>query len=231
MVSIIVCTERPSFMNNIFANYERQSYKNKEMIIVLNRDDMDIKKWRRKASQYKNVSVYRVPQRYQLGKCLNYGIQRAKHSIIAKFDDDDYYGRYYLVESVNKMRRQNVPVIGKNTCYLYFEPKKALMLYREGGENRYLDIIKGGTLVFKKSVWRNVKFNEKKLHGSDVAFLRGCRKRGYKIYSVSKYNYVCVRRKDVNSHTQKTSTKEYMGRCKLVRSTTHYIPYVTKKVL
>ncbi|WP_281282547.1 glycosyltransferase [Paenibacillus piri] len=231
MVSIIACTERPSFMNNVFANYERQSYKNKEMIIVLNRDDMDINKWRRKASQYKNVSVYQVPQRYQLGKCLNFGIQRAKHSIIAKFDDDDYYGRYYLVESVNKMRRQNVPVIGKNACFIYFEPKKALMLYRGGGQNRYRGMIKGGTLMFKKSVWNNVKFNEKKLHGSDVAFLSGCRKKGYKIYSVSKYNYVCVRRKNVNSHTQKTSTKEYMGRCKLVRYTNRYIPYVAKKVL
>lgn len=231
MVSIIACTERPSFMNNLFANYERQSYKDKEMIIVLNRDDMDIDKWRRKASQYKNVSVYRVPQKYQLGKCLNYGIQRAKHSIIAKFDDDDYYGRYYLEESVNKMRRQNVPVIGKGACFIYFEPRKALMLFRGSRQNQYQGFIKGGTLMFKKSVWSNVKFNEKKLHGSDVAFLRGCKKRGYKIYSVSKYNYVCIRRKDVNSHTQKTSTEEYMRRCKLVRNTTRYIPYVTKKVL
>lgn len=218
-------------MNNIFANYKRQSYKNKEMIIVLNRDDMNMNQWRRKARQYKNVSVYRVPQRYQLGKCLNYGIQKAKHSIIAKFDDDDYYGRYYLAESVNKMRRKKVFVIGKTACFIYFEPKKALMLYRERGENRYHPNIKGGTLMFKKSVWNKVKFNEKKLHGSDVAFLRGCRKQGYKIYSVSKYNYVCVRRKDVNSHTQKTSTKKYMARCKLVKYTKRYIPYVTKKVL
>lgn len=218
-------------MNNVFANYKRQSYKHKEMIIVLNRDNMDINKWRRKASRYKNVSVYRVPQRYQLGKCLNYGIQRARHSIIAKFDDDDYYGRYYLVESVNKMRRKNVPVIGKNACFIYFEPQRALMLYRGSGQNQYRGLIKGGTLMFKKSVWRNVKFNERKLHGSDVSFLRGCRKRGYKIYSVSKYNYVCVRRKDISSHTQKTSTKKYMARCKLVRHTKRFIPYVTKKVL
>ncbi|WP_052339600.1 glycosyltransferase family 2 protein [Gorillibacterium massiliense] len=231
MVSIVVCTERPSFMNNVFENYERQSYKDKELIIVLNRDDMDINKWRRKASQYKNVSVYRVPQRYEVGKCLNYGIERAKHSIIAKLDDDDYYGRYYLEEAVNKMHRHNVPVIGKNASFIYFESKKALMLYRGGGQNRYRSRIKGGTLTFKKYVWRNVKFNEKMLHSTDVAFLRGCRKRGYKIYSASQYNYVCVRREDVNSHTQKLSTKEYMGKCKLVRHTTDYIPYVTKKVL
>ncbi len=217
-------------MDNVFENYERQRYKDKEMIIVLNRDDMDINKWRKKASQYKNVSVYQVPQKYKLGKCLNYGIERAKHSIIAKFDDDDYYGRYYLEESVNKMHSHNVPVIGKNGCFIYFEPKKALMLFRGGRQDRYQGFIKGGTLMFKKYVWKNIKFNEKKRHGSDVAFLSGCRKRGYKIYSVSKYNYVCVRREDVKSHTQKTPTEEYMDRCKLVKHTTDYIPYVTKKV-
>jgi glycosyltransferase involved in cell wall biosynthesis len=201
------------------------------MIIVLNRDDMDINKWRRKARKYKNVSVYRVPQKYNLGKCLNYGIRRARHRIIAKFDDDDYYGRYYLKESIKKMRKRKVSVIGKNASFIYFKAKKALMLFRGGGQNQYQQNIKGGTLLFKKSVWKKVKFNEKKVHGSDVAFLRGCRKRGYKIYSVSKYNYVCVRRKNVKSHTQKTSTKIYMARCKLIRYTRRYIPFVNKKVL
>jgi glycosyltransferase involved in cell wall biosynthesis len=233
LVSIIACTEKPSYMNNIFANYARQSYQHKELIIVLNRDDMDIRKWIRKARQYKNVSICRVPQKYQLGKCLNYGIQRAKHSVIAKLDDDDYYGSYYLQESINKMHRQRVSVIGKHACFIYFEAKKALMLYRGGGQNQYRAgrgaNVKGGTLMFRKSVWNKVKFNERKLHGSDVAFLADCRRRGYKIYSVSKYNYVCVRRKNVHSHTQKTSTAEYMARCKLVKFTNRYIPLVTKK--
>jgi hypothetical protein len=231
LVSIVACTERPSFMNNIFANYARQSYEHKELIIVLNRDNMDIRKWKRKARQYKNVSIYRVPERYQLGKCLNYGIRRAKHSIIAKFDDDDYYGRYYLQESINKMRTQRVSVIGKRACFIYFEAKKALMLYNGGGQNQYRRTVKGGTLMFRKSVWGKVKFNERKLHGSDVAFLRGCRRRGYKIYSVSKYNYVCIRRKNVHSHTQKTPTREYMARCKLVKFTKRYLPFVYKKTL
>lgn len=230
MVSIITATMRPEFMKNIFRNYKRQRYKKKELIIILNRDNMDINYWRNQASQYKNISVYQVPEIYKLGKCLNYGIKKAKHKVIAKFDDDDYYSPYYLTESMNALRKRKAPVVGKYTTYIYFEGKKALMLYRLKGERKFRRFLKGGTLVFRKYVWKHVKFNEKKLHGSDVAFIRGCRRRGYKCYSVSKYNYVCVRRKDTSSHTQKTSTKKYMARCKLVKRTSKYTRIITKKI-
>ncbi|PZE21646.1 glycosyltransferase family A protein [Paenibacillus xerothermodurans] len=230
MVSIIACSMRPSYMKNVFANFERQTYKNKEMIIVLNRDDMDKEKWEKKASKFENVRVYQVPERYRLGRCLNYGIRRAKYDIIAKFDDDDYYGPDYLKEVARPLLQGKASVVGKNASYIYFAGRRALMLYRRGGEHQYRRNVKGGTLTFKKRVWRKVKFNEKKRHGSDVAFLRGCRKRGYKIYSVSRYNYVCIRRRNTRSHTQKTGTRKYMARCRFIRRTKRYVPLVTKRI-
>ncbi|GGF98737.1 glycosyltransferase [Paenibacillus abyssi] len=228
MVSIICCTMRNSFMENIFSNYERQSVKKKEMIIVLNRDNMDLKKWKRKAKEYKNIRVYQVSENEKLGKCLNYGIKKAKYDIIAKFDDDDYYAPDYLTESVDTIKKLKVPVVGKHTSYIYFEGKKALMLFREGGEYRHRSKVKGGTLVFKREVWDKVQFDEDQQNGSDSDFLRRCKRNGFKIYSVSKHNYVCFRRENIKSHTQKTSTEEYMARCKLIERTRNYIPIITK---
>jgi Glycosyltransferases, probably involved in cell wall biogenesis len=230
MVSIITCTMRPNFMNRIFRNYERQLAKNKELIIILNRDSMDLAKWRKRAKNYRNVRVYQVPEKWTLGKCLNYGIRKAKHRLIAKFDDDDYYAPAYLKESLRALAKKKASIVGKNASYVYFEEKKALMLYREGGEKKYRKRLKGGTLVFRKSVWEKVKFDERRPNGSDQDFLRRCRKRGYRVYSVSKYNYVCIRRKNIRSHTQKTKTKEYMARCKMICRTQHYIPIITRKV-
>ena len=57
-ISIIACTMRPEFINNIFANYNRQSYKNKELIIILNHDDIDIDKVKIKAMLYTFVQKY-----------------------------------------------------------------------------------------------------------------------------------------------------------------------------
>ncbi|UVI28625.1 glycosyltransferase [Paenibacillus spongiae] len=229
MVSIICCTMRNSYMKNIFQNYERQDYRKKEMIIVLNKDDMDIEAWRTEAKKYKNVSVYQVSEQFQLGKCLNYGIKKAKFDILAKFDDDDYYATHYLKEAMDLLSSNpKISVVGKHTSFVYFQEQKALMIYREGAEHKYRKHVKGGTLVFRRSVWDRIKFNEKRANGSDAVFLRRCKRDGYRVYSVSRYNYVCIRRADLGTHTQKTSAEKYMTRCTLVSQTKDFIPLITK---
>ncbi|QMV40785.1 glycosyltransferase [Cohnella cholangitidis] len=105
MVSIITCTMRNSFMPNVFKNYENQKVRKKELIIILNQDDMDIEEWKKEAKKYNNAFVYQLPERYNLGKCLNFGIQAANYDIVAKFDDDNYYGRYYLTEAMDALKK------------------------------------------------------------------------------------------------------------------------------
>ena len=113
---------------------------------------------------------------------------------------------------------------------MYFEDKKALMLYRKGSQFKRCGKLKGGTLVFRRKVWRKVKFAENRKYGSDAHFLKDCKEEGFKIYSVSKYNYVCMRRKDTSTHTQKRSAKKFMYLCKKIRHTRRFIPYITKKI-
>ena len=230
MVSIICCTTRDQYIRNVFRNYKRQSYAKKEMIIVLNHDDMNIRMWKRKARKYRNVKIYKVPERYELGKCLNYGIRKAKYNILAKFDDDDYYAPDFLKETVTAVKKRKGDIVGKKTSFMYFEDKKALMLYRKGSQFKRCGKLKGGTLVFRRKVWRKVKFAENRKYGSDAHFLKDCKEEGFKIYSVSKYNYVCMRRKDTSTHTQKRSAKKFMYLCKKIRHTRRFIPYITKKI-
>ncbi|MFC5650042.1 glycosyltransferase family 2 protein [Paenibacillus solisilvae] len=228
MVTVIACTMRPAFMDNLFANYDRQLWKNKEMIIVLNNDSMDLDLWTERAKQYpeNEVRVFKLPESYTLGKCLNYAISHAKNGVITKFDDDDYYGPKYLRESMRAIKKGKASIIGKHTSYLYFEEKRALMVFRSGGEWQYQRSIKGGTLLFWKSVWKKVKFPENKLVGTDSGWIGRCRSRGIRIYSVSKKHYVCIRRKNTDSHTQKKSTKNYMSHCKFVRRTKYFRRFV-----
>jgi glycosyltransferase involved in cell wall biosynthesis len=104
-VSIVTCTNRPEFFLNILHNYHNQHYRPKELIIIINKDSVHLKTFQKIASVYPNVSVYQVPERLSLGQCLNCGIARAKHPLIAKFDDDDYYSPYYLREQVKALIR------------------------------------------------------------------------------------------------------------------------------
>jgi glycosyltransferase involved in cell wall biosynthesis len=229
MITVVACTMRPSCMDNVFQNYDRQLWKDKQMIIVLNNDKMDIEVYKQRAAQYpeNEVRVFQLPQKYKLGKCLNFAIRKAKNGIIAKFDDDDYYGPKFLREAGRAIKRGKASIVGKHTAYLYFTSRRTLMIFRRGREWKYRRSIKGGTLVFKRSVWKRVKFPEFKQAGSDSRWVGRCIRRGYRVYSLSKRHYVCIRRRNTRGHTQKKSTRVYMSHCKFVRKTKHFERYVS----
>lgn len=228
MVSIITCTMRPALMENVFDNYLRQNVEKKELLIVLNRNDMDIDKWKSKAEPFRDIAIHQLPEENTLGKCLNFAIAKAKYDIIAKFDDDDYYAPNYFPEVLVALNETGAAIVGKSAAFIYFAENKSLMLFRGQNENSFQNDVKGGTLVFKKNVWDTVKFSENRICGSDSQFLRESSQHGFKIYSVSKYNYACVRNQDISQHTQKVSTKDYMARCQFICCTDDYIPIVTR---
>ncbi|MGG1518121.1 hypothetical protein ABE504_22070 [Paenibacillus oryzisoli] len=65
-VSIITCTNRPQFFNNIVRNFQRQQYPAKELIIILNQDSMPLAEYRRKVRDVPNVRVYQDVERTAL---------------------------------------------------------------------------------------------------------------------------------------------------------------------
>lgn len=188
-------------MENVFQNYEKQLYRDKELIIILNKDDMDRRIWEARAKQSTNVTVYQLPEQTTLGECMNYGVLQAKYSTIAKFDDDDYYGKPYLAQAMTAMKKTGADIVGKTSVFMYFEQEKLLAINRPGNEHRFMKYgLKGATLVFKKEVAENVEFPHIDL-GEDTYFLKGCVREGYRLYSTDKYHYACIRKNQSGHHT------------------------------
>jgi polysaccharide pyruvyl transferase WcaK-like protein/predicted peroxiredoxin len=227
MVSIITCTMRNEFMENLFQNYQRQVWDNKELIIILNHDDMNIRLWKEKAKEYDSVSVYQKPNKVTLGECLNMGVKQAKYDYIAKFDDDDYYGAYYLTGIMQAFKNTEADIVGKTTTYCYFEQTKELLMRSPNNENKFVERVKGPTLVIKKHVFDKVKFpnvNTKE----DSLFLKECRKKGFKIYSTDRYNFTYFRRY-FNQHTSLISDNKIFKNSKFIAYTEDYKEFVNKK--
>lgn len=215
MISVILCTIRPEFKKNIFNNFFKQDFTDKELIIILNNDKMNLEDWKTETKEYKNVHVYKLSEKTTLGECLNFGISKSSFNIIAKFDDDDFYSEVYLAEAYQAMVSNKADIVGKCTSYIYFEAFQELMIFRPGNENQFKPVLKGGTLVFKKHVWDHIKF-ENRAVSSDHYFLKAAKHKKFKLFSTSKENYLCIRRRDLSSHTQKLSSNKYRNRCKLV---------------
>ncbi|MGO0058833.1 glycosyltransferase [Brevibacillus fluminis] len=203
-------TNRPQFFKNLLKNYGRQSDVKKELIIILNNDRMNLRAYQRIASKYQHVSVYKLPQRYTLGSCLNFGITKAKYAFIAKFDDDDYYGPRYLQSSLRAFARTNAHVVGKRTYFLYLKKRKLLLIRFPFQENRFVRTIAGGTIMARRSVFTFIRFPRRSL-GEDVGFYARCRAKGLRIFSTDRFNYVMVRRENKKSHTWQISDRKILS--------------------
>ena len=228
-VSIVTSTNRPRFFQNILRNYRRQKYHRKELIIILNRNDMDLSKCRRRVRKYRGVKIYKVSKATSLGNCLNYGVSKSKYPLIAKFDDDDYYSRYYLREQVKALVRKRSHIVGKHACLVYLESTRKLVIRSPWMKNKFVSLVQGGTILFRRRVFRQVRFANTSI-GEDVTFLRMSRNRGFKIYATSAYNYVYIRRKNKQSHTWKAPDRDYLSGSQRVAKTTNYRQFAECRV-
>lgn len=198
-ISIVACTNKEWFMDNILTNFNNQILQEKELIIILNKDSLNLEEWKEKTSDYENVQVYQLKESTSLGSCLNYGSHKAKYNYVAKWDDDDHYGSLYLLEALKAFEKTNADIVGKGTGFMYFPNTKELRLRFPGSELKWVKQVLGGTIIAKKSVIRHVPFMDRSL-GEDTSFQKNAKAKGYRIYSTSRYNYTYLRR-DSSQHT------------------------------
>lgn len=227
-VSIVTCTNRHSYIANLFDNFTRQLHPKKELIIVVNNNKIPLAPYRQLAKKYRNIHIYRVPGQSSLGACLNFAVKKTKYSYIAKFDDDDYYAPYYLTDSLLAFQRSKADVLGKRAHYMYLRGSKTLILRFPRDENRRVTKLPGATLVFKRSVFNQVQFPDQNVGEDDLFCLRS-RQKGYKVYSAGRHNFVAIRRKNSLNHTWIISDNELIAHHKRIPSVKNYKSFVEHK--
>lgn len=227
-ISVIISTNRPNSIENIFSNFNNQKWQTKELLIVLNNDLMNLSEWREQAEANESVSVYQLPESEFLGACLSLAVNKAKYDYIAKFDDDDYYSPYYLTEAMQVFKKTNADLIGKRSYYMYMIDKKLLMLRHPSKENRWCPLIGGGTIIAKKEVFQKVPLVNRQV-GTAFQFVIDSRKKGFRIYSSSRFNYTYIRNTDT-SHTWNPGQEYFFKTSKKIAVTDDYRSYVNPPI-
>ncbi len=227
-ISVITCTNRPTYIRNLFRNYLRQRHTKKELIIIVNHQNMSMSRYQQWANKLGNVRIYRLPRTYTLGACLNYAVRKSVHPYIAKFDDDDYYSPYYLTECLQSFRRSKADIIGKRAHYMYLQGSKALLLRFPNDQHKYVSKLPGATLVFRRKVFGKVQFPNQNVGEDDIFCLRG-KKQGYRIYSAGKYNFLAIRRRNSYQHTWIISDQKLLAYHKRIPNVRDVRSYVRRK--
>lgn len=206
VVSVVVPTKRPEQLDHVLATISRQSHRAVQLVLVTHGFTLD-------APRIDGVDVVVVPAdaTLTLGSCMNLGIDAATGDLVAKMDDDNFYGTHYLTDLVRALDYSGADVVGKWAHLVHLESSGATLLRFEKAEHRFVEQVQGGTLLMKRSVAQRIGFEDLPRR-VDTTFLANARAAGLTVYAADRFNFVSVRRADTASHTWPISDKDIMAR-------------------
>lgn len=224
-VSVVTCTNRPDFIENIIENYERQVWPEKELVLVLNSDSFNIDDVRRRLASVPDARVFQVPEERSLGECLNRAIDETEFEYWTKFDDDNFHGENFLTDLMAAFTYTDAGVVGKCSYFAHLEGEHVLALRFPEQEHRYVKFLSGSAMIVQRRVLDEVRFPERSV-GEDTRFLKDCVEKGFRMYSTDRFNYVVRRAASTDEHTWKIETDEYLKKCRVVARTDDYTSHV-----
>ena len=213
-VSILMPTMRPENVARCLDNFKKQTYPDKELVLILNNAEFDLDSIRREAKLIPNVRVLHVDGRTTLGHCLNRGVEAASGKYVAKMDDDDYYGERYLSDAVLAASFSDADVVGKGLYFVYFEATDTTALREAIPEHMFTSpVTTGGALLIRIDAVREIPFDSISLK-EDTNFQRAAVQAGYRIYSADRFNFVRARTSRLSNHSDQTPDAEFLKKCR-----------------
>ncbi|PID97550.1 MAG: glycosyltransferase [Actinobacteria bacterium] len=152
-----------------------------------------------------------------LGECYNRIVERSSGECLAKIDDDDLYGPYYLFDQLAALRYSNADIVGKGAYYVWLENRSILGLRFEHLEHRYSDFVSGPTIVARREAYEEHPFISAS-RGEDSHFLRDVTSDGGQVFSSSRFGFIQVRNTQ-SDHTWNIEESEILSSTRVVSFT------------
>ena len=165
-VSCIMPTNnRRHFVSQAIDYFFRQSYSNKELIIVDDGDDPidDLI-----SPQWSNIKYIQLEEKMTVGCKRNIAIDNANGDIIMHWDDDDWIADTWVEVQVNALLDCKADIVGINQVLYYCIDSGLAWQYRYSGS--MADWALGGSLCYFKKHWSGNKFSALNV-GEDTVFL------------------------------------------------------------
>ena len=219
LVSIILPTMRPHFIDRIVSNIGNQTYSNIECIVVTQGySKNEVNELKLKLKSFKNITSKIIENNspMNLGARLNQALRQAKGEFIAKFDDDDLYFPNYLTDMMLPFKFGDWSIVGKKEGFFYLEVEDKLVVKYPNQRHIDTDFVMGATLVVRKSDLLEIGGFIEAARGEDSDLLRRMKSNGKKIYATDPFNFIVWRSKNSGSHSWDINQKFYESNCDYV---------------
>jgi hypothetical protein len=211
LASVILPTKRPEMIKSCLEKFNSQSYPNKELIIVVNTDDVDMIAIQRMVKKFYDVSVFQMHQEKNIGACLNFGVSQAKGKYWFKMDDDDYYGSNYLLDMVQSASCADLDILGKPPCFIYLEDKDKVYLRNRATQSQHtigtnlVSHLCGATLGGSVECFPGFSKNHRAC--VDTGFVEGGKAMDLTLMTCDIWNFIAFRARDKEKHTWRHGDK------------------------
>lgn len=215
-VSAVISTNRAHELDTVAENMARQSLIDSgevQVVLVLHGLDVPV---REVEARFRERGIEQLVVRtgdsaLTLGACLNLGIDASDGSHIAKIDDDNYYGRHYLVDLVDALDHSGAGIAGKWAHYTWLRSTGAVILRFPRSEHRFERLVQGGSILMRGDVARGLRFSDLP-RAVDTDLLNRASEAGVATYSSDRFNYVSIRGIDRHAHTWTVEDATFMNR-------------------
>jgi hypothetical protein len=210
--TIITPTIRPKLLDRCVKQYDLQTYPNKELIIVFNGPNEHVKSHEDFFKNRADIKFLLIPNEYYAGTGLNMGINYSKGEVCFRMDDDDHYGKNYILDAMLYLKAVDAEIIGKTFTYLHLENKG---IYRRpekqlppsiflGKDLDYSKVpLAGCSIAGKKATFTKVRYPDKNAFSADAILSKKICSDWSNLICVvlDQMNMVVDRKEDISKHT------------------------------
>jgi glycosyltransferase involved in cell wall biosynthesis len=199
---------RPDNVELALKNVSVQSYKNKELILLLHGEDFDVKKIQEIANKENfPIKVIQRPKESLFGENLNLALDKCTGQFTTKMDDDDYYGPEHLNDLLAAYYFSSADIVGKWSNWTYLTKANLTVSWAIDRQETFGHHLPGATIFMETEMLRKIKFGRVK-KSIDSELFRRLEMRGGTLYSTHRYNFVRVRH---DSHTYQTDEESFLS--------------------
>ena len=216
-ITAICVSRRPAYLARVGEMLNAQSHRDVRVLFIAHGDGFDEAAIHRAFDPRLAVQVHHVAaQGTVLADGLNLALEHAETDLVAKIDDDDYYGPNYLLDAALAFDYSDAGVVGKGSYFCFVERSDQMALRFPSrlcyGLSR---MVHGGTLVWDRRRTAGVKFARVR-QGCDTAFLHALNEAEVPILSIDPFNFVHVRYADAGQHTWKIDDAEFLSKARVL---------------
>jgi glycosyltransferase involved in cell wall biosynthesis len=147
MVTVICPCSRPEYLPNLIANYLKQDYADRELLIL-----MDYEGYTLDTSIDNRIFQWGIPN-LNIGQKRNHLCEFSRGDIIVHMDDDDIYSKDWISQSVAKLQHTRCTGLREMFIHDTVNDKGYLWSYPIGAQPYLAE----ATLSYRKEHWQQFK--------------------------------------------------------------------------